>query len=58
MPKNELPGLYIMCKEIARLTGKNPDSLRHVVRENIKLIISKIPPEELLQIFCGEVDAK
>jgi len=51
MPKNELPGLYIMCEQIARLIGKNPHSFRHIVRQNIKLIVSKIPPEEILEIF-------
>ena len=55
MPKNELPGLYIMCEQIARLIGKNPHSFRHIVRQNIKLIVSKIPPEEILEIF-EEVD--
>jgi len=57
MPKNELQGLYIMCKEIAQLINKNPDSFRHVVRQNIKLIISKIPPEEILEIFEKEGDS-
>jgi len=51
MPKNELPGLYVMCSEIAKLIGKNPQSFRYVVRQNIKMLIEKIPPEEMLEIF-------
>jgi len=51
---SRLPGLSTFSEDLSKLLGKKPETLRVLIKSNVKHLLENIPADEILKIFEEE----